>query len=132
VLDEVKTEPTCRQLMTVPGVGPLNALAFRRYNPFEQSGRRPHGHSDSALTLARLAGLDLPVEFHGDLLSAYERLQGMLARMPRRERTDEPAHIFDPLRSMPPSVCPPSAGPPDSGSRREAGIQGGTMAMSQS
>ena len=29
VLDEVKTEPTCRRLMTVPGVGPLTALAFR-------------------------------------------------------------------------------------------------------
>lgn len=29
VLDEVKVEPTCRRLMTVPGVGPLTALAFR-------------------------------------------------------------------------------------------------------
>jgi len=29
VIDEVKTEPTCRRLMTVPGVGPLTALAFR-------------------------------------------------------------------------------------------------------
>ncbi|MBA3938952.1 MAG: IS110 family transposase [Planctomycetes bacterium] len=29
VLDEVKLEPTCRHLMTVPGVGPLTALAFR-------------------------------------------------------------------------------------------------------
>ncbi len=29
VLNEVKTERTCRQLMTVPGVGPLTALAFR-------------------------------------------------------------------------------------------------------
>ena len=29
VLDQVKDEPTCRQLMTVPGVGPLTALAFR-------------------------------------------------------------------------------------------------------
>ena len=29
VLDEVRVEPTCRQLMTVPGVGPLTALAFR-------------------------------------------------------------------------------------------------------
>jgi transposase len=28
VLDEVRVEPTCR-LMTVPGVGPLTALAFR-------------------------------------------------------------------------------------------------------
>ena len=29
VLDAVKIEPTCRRLMTVPGVGPLTALAFR-------------------------------------------------------------------------------------------------------
>ena len=29
VLDEVSAEPTCRRLMTVPGVGPLTALAFR-------------------------------------------------------------------------------------------------------
>jgi transposase len=29
VFDEVKVEPTCRRLMTVPGVGPLTALTFR-------------------------------------------------------------------------------------------------------
>ena len=29
VIDEVRDEPTCRLLMTVPGVGPLTALAFR-------------------------------------------------------------------------------------------------------
>ena len=29
VLDEVCVEPTCRRLLTVPGVGPLTALAFR-------------------------------------------------------------------------------------------------------
>ncbi len=29
VLDEVKAEPTCRRLMTVPSVGPLTALTFR-------------------------------------------------------------------------------------------------------
>jgi transposase len=29
VLDEVRVEPTCRRFMTVPGVGPLTALAFR-------------------------------------------------------------------------------------------------------
>jgi transposase len=28
VLDAVRVEPTCRRLMTVPGVGPLTALAF--------------------------------------------------------------------------------------------------------
>ena len=29
VLDEVRVEPICRRLMTVPSVGPLTALAFR-------------------------------------------------------------------------------------------------------
>ena len=29
VIDEVRVEPTCRRLMTVPGAGPLTALAFR-------------------------------------------------------------------------------------------------------
>ena len=37
VLDEVKTEPTCRRLMMVPGVGPLTALAFRA--TIDQPGR---------------------------------------------------------------------------------------------
>ena len=29
MLDVVRDEPICRRLMTVPGVGPLTALAFR-------------------------------------------------------------------------------------------------------
>ena len=29
VLELVRVEPICRQLMTIPGVGPLTALAFR-------------------------------------------------------------------------------------------------------
>ena len=37
VLDEVKVEPTCRRLMTAPGVGPLTALAFRA--TIDQPGR---------------------------------------------------------------------------------------------
>src|SRR3954469_7280553 len=37
VLDEVRVEPTCRRLMTVPGVGPLTALAFRA--TIDQPGR---------------------------------------------------------------------------------------------
>lgn len=35
--DEVRIEPTCRRLMTVPGVGPLTALAFRA--TIDQPGR---------------------------------------------------------------------------------------------
>ena len=37
VLDEVRVEPACRRLMTVPGVGPLTALAFRP--TIDQPGR---------------------------------------------------------------------------------------------
>lgn len=59
---------------------------------------------DDALTLARSAGLDPPVEFHGDLFVASEKLRGMIARMPRRERTDGPAHIFDQTRFIPPTL----------------------------
>jgi transposase len=36
-LDEVRIELTCRRLMTVPGVGPLTALAFRA--TIDQPGR---------------------------------------------------------------------------------------------
>lgn len=36
-LDEVKAEPICRRLMTVPGIGPLTALAFRA--TIDQPGR---------------------------------------------------------------------------------------------
>ena len=57
---------------------------------------------EDALFLARIAGLDLPEEFHDDLMVAYTKLQGMLSRMPRRERSDEPAHVFLPERFMPP------------------------------
>ena len=41
VLDEVKGEPICRQLMTVPGVGPLTALAFRATLDRPDRFRRP-------------------------------------------------------------------------------------------
>lgn len=37
VVDEVRVEPTCRRLMTAPGVGPLTALAFRA--TIDQPGR---------------------------------------------------------------------------------------------
>ena len=37
MLDEVRAEPTCRRLMTVPGVGPLTDLAFRA--TIDQPGR---------------------------------------------------------------------------------------------
>jgi hypothetical protein len=59
--------------------------------------------SEDAFILARIAGLDLPAEFHDDLLVAWDKLQAILSRMPRRERGDEPAHVFLPERFMPPA-----------------------------
>jgi hypothetical protein len=57
---------------------------------------------EEILLMAKFAGLDLPAEFHDDLMHAHARLQEMLERLPRdRDRGDEPAHIFDPLRFMP-------------------------------
>ncbi len=57
---------------------------------------------DEILQMARFAGLDLPPEFHEDLFHAHARVQEMLDRLPRdRDRGDEPAHVFDPLRFMP-------------------------------
>jgi transposase len=58
VLDEVRIEPTCRRLMTVPGVGPLTGLAFRATidQPDLRSTRpgahaKPHREYDRRLSL---------------------------------------------------------------------------------
>lgn len=40
VLDAVRVEPICRRLMTVPGVGPLTALAFRATVDWPERFRR--------------------------------------------------------------------------------------------
>jgi transposase len=48
VIDEVRVEPTCRRLMTVPGVGPLTALTFRATST-NQAG------SESRATLALIS-----------------------------------------------------------------------------
>ena len=53
---------------------------------------------DDILTLARLAGLDLPTAYEEELVDAYGHVRHLVARLPRsRARSDEPAHIFDPL-----------------------------------
>lgn len=57
---------------------------------------------EDVLQMARWAGLDLPPKFHGDLMAAHAKLEGMLSRMKReRERGAEPAHVFLPERFMP-------------------------------
>jgi len=48
VLDEVRTEPTCRRLMTVQGVGPFTALAFRATIGSTDPSHAPPGTSQCA------------------------------------------------------------------------------------
>jgi transposase len=51
VLDEVRVEPTCRRLMTVQGVGPLTALAFRATIDIDINGS--YGHRSCLVIAAR-------------------------------------------------------------------------------
>jgi len=47
--------------------------------------------------LAKIAGLELSPEHFEDMVTGYERIRGMLDRMPTgRPRGDEPAHVFRP------------------------------------
>jgi hypothetical protein len=53
------------------------------------------------IAAARAAGLDLPEQFHDDLVVAYERVQRLLVNLPSgRRRGDEPAHVFDPTKFL--------------------------------
>ena len=58
-IDEVRVEPTCRQLMTVPGVGPLTALGVPRHHrpagPLSKVARcrRPSRPDAAALSIWR-------------------------------------------------------------------------------
>jgi hypothetical protein len=53
------------------------------------------------IAAARAAGLDLPEQFHNDLVVAYERVYRLLQNLPGgRPRGDEPAHVFDPTKFM--------------------------------
>jgi hypothetical protein len=54
---------------------------------------------DDILSIARLAGLQLPKSYEADLVDAYEHVRRLVALLPQsRPRSDEPAHIFDPSR----------------------------------
>jgi len=88
VLDEVKVEPTCRRLMTVPGVGPLTALAFRA--TIDQPGRFRKSRDVGAhlgLTPQRYQSGETDVQGHisrcGDELARtalYEAANSLLIR----------------------------------------------------
>jgi transposase len=88
VLDEVKVEPTCRRLMTVPGVGPLTALAFRA--TIDQPGRFRKSRDIGAhlgLTPRRYQSGETDVQGHisrcGDELARtalYEAANSLLIR----------------------------------------------------
>ena len=88
VLDEVRIEPTCRRLMTVPGVGPLTALAFRA--TIDQPGRFRKSRDVGAhlgLTPRRYQSGETDVQGHisrcGDELARtalYEAAHSLLIR----------------------------------------------------
>jgi transposase len=88
VLDEVKVEPTCRRLMTVPGVGPLTALGFRA--TIDQPGRFRKSRDVGAhlgLTPRRYQSGETDVQGHisrcGDELARtalYEAANSLLIR----------------------------------------------------
>lgn len=64
--------------------------------------RKPATREEIAV-LARNAGLNLSPEYFGELVDAYANLEPMLWRLRRgRDRADEPAHVFDPRKFMPP------------------------------
>ena len=54
---------------------------------------------DAALTLARMAGLDLPETYADELVDAYAHIRALVAKLPQaRPYSDEPAHVFDPAK----------------------------------
>jgi hypothetical protein len=54
---------------------------------------------DDILSMARLAGLQLPASYEAELLEAYEHVRRLVTLLPQpRSRGDEPAHVFDPAR----------------------------------
>jgi transposase len=80
VLDQVRTEPTCRRLMTVPGVGPLTALAFRA--TIDQPNR---------FRKSRDVGAHLgptPRRYQSGETDVRGRISGAVAAMPAGRGTD--------------------------------------------
>lgn len=54
---------------------------------------------EDILSVAKLAGLDLPAAYEDELVEAYGHIRKLVALLPQpRSRGDEPAHIFDPAK----------------------------------
>jgi hypothetical protein len=54
------------------------------------------------LRVARLAGVDPPRSYEGELVEAYRHVRRLVTLLPQpHARGDEPAHIFDPGRFRP-------------------------------
>jgi hypothetical protein len=54
---------------------------------------------EDILSVARLAGLDLPAAYEDELVEAYGHVRRLVALLPQpRARGDEPAHVFDPTK----------------------------------
>jgi hypothetical protein len=57
---------------------------------------------DEVIILAKHAGLGLPPAYLDELVDAYANVRRIVARIPwARPRSDEPAHVFDPMKFMP-------------------------------
>ena len=57
---------------------------------------------DDILSMARLAGLELPASYQAELIEAYGHVRRLVSLLPQRgSRGDEPAHVFDPARFEP-------------------------------
>ena len=64
----------------------------------------PQLDRDDVLRVARLAGLDLPARYEAALLDAYAHVRRLVRQLPApRARGDEPAHVFDPTKFVPPA-----------------------------
>jgi hypothetical protein len=116
-IDEVRVEPTCRQLMTVPGIGPLTALAFRA--TIDQPDRFRKSRDVGAhlgLTPRRYQSGETDVQGRisrcGDELAPYRTLRGRpLAADPQHqmvgvarlghEHRQTPGHGTCPCRGRP-------------------------------
>lgn len=63
--------------------------------------RKPATPEEIAV-IAKVAGLELEPKYSNELVEAYRNIEPMLWRIRQgRNRSDEPAHTFDPRKFLP-------------------------------
>jgi hypothetical protein len=71
----------------------------------EPTLEQPPATREEIAAMARIAGLTLSPEHFEELVEGYRNLETMLVRLRRgRDKLDEPAHVFDPRKFMPPGT----------------------------